>query len=240
MESHNRQKPAGGESTLGGLKATIQFAIFIVHRDTQALKSACRGVGLVRFGARQAGFHDLGKRERRCDRSLCAGAHNGAGDAAAGAFFAVVKDDIGQLGLIRRIDEIGRRWAVLRHAHIKGTITQEGKAALGKVKLHRAYTEIEHNAVKASGIVIHTGEHAFDQFDPVAVILDPVCGHFKGQRITVDADHLVGARFEKTFCVAPCPEGAIKPCTLHRRDRLKKRRKKDGNMWCGYGGVLPM
>ena len=58
-----------------------------------------------------------------------------------------VGDDGGKLAVGQLVDEIARRWAIAAHAHVEGTVLDEGEAALGLVDLHGGHTEIERNAV---------------------------------------------------------------------------------------------
>ena len=104
--------PPGFSARFGGGQCGDKLPQLVIHRDTQALKGACRGMDLPRFLARQTGFDDAGEPEGRLDGRLGALGHDGARDAARGALFAVIVDDIGQKRLGRFVDQIGRQRAL--------------------------------------------------------------------------------------------------------------------------------
>ena len=223
MEGDHGQLPAGLQRAFGGHEPLVKFAVLVVDRDAQRLERARRRMRLARLGARQAGFDDLGKAQGRGDRLLLARFHDGAGDAAAGALFAVVEQDVGDLHLGRGVHDVGGAFAVLRHAHVEGAVLHEGKAALGKIKLHGGYPEVEHDAVEVGGVLVQIGEYAGLHYQALAKLRRPCAGKFERQRVAVDRDDTVRACVEETAGVASSTKGAIEPRARNRRDLRQQR-----------------
>ena len=55
--------------------------------------------------------------------------------------------NVGNLGFVRFVDEIGRAHAGLLHPHVERSVGLKGKAALGAVELHRGHADIEGDAI---------------------------------------------------------------------------------------------
>ena len=66
------------------------------------------------------------------------------------ALLAVMKENIGEMLFIRRVDEIGGACAAFLHAHVERTIEPERKASFGFVELHGRDADIEDDAVERS------------------------------------------------------------------------------------------
>ena len=89
------------------------------------------------------------------------------------ALLAESEDDIGEIALARRVDDIGRARAVAAHAHVERPVEAEGKSALAAIELHGGDAEIEHDAVDrvVAGIArdgVEIGEAVLDQRQPAA------------------------------------------------------------------------
>ena len=76
--------------------------------------------------------------------------NQGPGDLARASLLAVSPDDIGQVPLVGRRDQVGGRLTGgLVEAHVERSIEPKSKATLGIIKLERRHSEIEQDAVDA-------------------------------------------------------------------------------------------
>ena len=144
MEADHRKPATRFQNTLGGFKPCGQFIEFAVDMDAQRLEGPrCRILGRA-HPVTQGLAHHIGKLGGGIDRPR---RDNRAGDATRFRLFAIKVDDIGNFGLVRRIDEICRTFARLAHPHIERAVFLERKAAIGLVDLHRRYADIEHHGI---------------------------------------------------------------------------------------------
>src|SRR5437660_10536863 len=67
MERDHRQTPLGFQNAFGRLESRLELTEFVVHRDAQGLKGACRGMDFLRAPSQHA-FGDLGQFARPRDR----------------------------------------------------------------------------------------------------------------------------------------------------------------------------
>ena len=75
--------------------------------------------------------------------------------------------DVGNRRFVGRVQEIGRRLARLRHAHVERTVTLKRETPLGLIELHRGDADIQHHAINADiKRLIQTGKFAVDQGQP--------------------------------------------------------------------------
>jgi hypothetical protein len=91
--------------------------------------------GIVVAAAQHTG-DDIGQIERAREWPLLAAPDDGRGDRARAAFLAQPEENVGQLGRLIAVDDIGGADAFARHAHVERAVAHEGKAALGLVQLH--------------------------------------------------------------------------------------------------------
>ncbi len=155
--------------------------------------------------------------------ALGAGLDDGAGDAARMAFLAEQEDDVGEIALAGRGDDIGSARAVLRHPHVERAVETEREAALGLVELHRRHADIEHNAIdlvvaafSRNGIEI--GKAVFDQSQPALRLLHHIGPAGDGGLIAVDTDHLAVRGGENRRAVTAGAE-STRQCRCRRRAR---------------------
>ena len=73
--------------------------------------------------------------------------HDRARDVAGEALLAERRDDLREVALGGRIDQIGRARARAAHAHVERAVVAEREAALGLIELHRGDAEVEQDAV---------------------------------------------------------------------------------------------
>ena len=79
------------------------------------------------------------------------------------AFLTILVEHIGNRGFISRVEEIGRAFAFLTHAHVERAVSREGKAPLALIELHRGYADIHHYGINlrnadARHLLAHRGE----------------------------------------------------------------------------------
>ena len=103
-------------------------------------------------------------------------AHDGAGDAAREALLAVVADELGELRLGQRVDEIGGARAVARPMRMSsGPSARNEKPRSALVELDRRDAEIERHAVQpqrcraARSSSLHLAEAPFDEREPAGI-----------------------------------------------------------------------
>ena len=85
------------------------------------------------------------------------------GDAARLRLLAIMEEDVGDLGFVGAVDEVGGARPVLAHPHVERPVGLEGEAALGLVELHRGDADIERDAVDRVDVAVgkrltHPGE----------------------------------------------------------------------------------
>ncbi len=213
MKGHHGKNAAGLQHRLGGAKPVLDLVKLAVDVDAQRLKASCRRIDLARARCRHHRMDDRRQLAGGGDRRLGAGAHDGAGDAARGAFLAIIPQDLRQRALIKPHHGIGRAVAGFRHPHVEGAVQPEGKAAFSLVNLRRADAEIEGDAVKPRirpGKVAHVGKAAFIQTQPVAIAGDEFAAAGDGVGVAVDGDDGAGGGVEDGLGVAAIAEGGVK------------------------------
>ena len=132
-----------------------------------------------------------------------------AGDAAGVPLIGVLVEDVGQLVLGQALDQLGGGLALVRHAHVEGTVAHEGEAARGHVELGRADAQVEHQPVHRPGhegggvaeLALHRGE---------AITEAGQAGGRRGERerITVDAEH-TGAPLQERLGVSSTAQCSV-------------------------------
>ena len=117
-------------------------------------------------------------------------------------------EDVGDRGFVGGVQEIRRRLACLRHAHVERPVALEGKAALGLVELHRRHADVEHDTVdRRRQRLVQPGELAVDQSQP-RLGLDQRLAIGDGIGIAVEGDDLRPPAQHRTG-IAACPERAV-------------------------------
>src|SRR5690348_8157931 len=72
------------------------------------------------------------------------------GNAARLAFLAISEQQVGEVGFVEAVDQVGRALALRRHTHVERSFAHEGEASVGLIELHRGDAEIEHDAIDRS------------------------------------------------------------------------------------------
>ena len=132
MKRDHSQPPAGNQQPLGRRESAGQGTDLVIDDDPQRLECACRRIDPVAL-LRDDAPDDLRQFGRARDRPC---ANDRARDPPRIALLAKIKDEVGKVGLVERVDEVGGGLAALRHAHVQRTVGAEGKTALGPIKLH--------------------------------------------------------------------------------------------------------
>ena len=135
---------------------------------------------------------------------------DGAGDAARLLFFTEKTEDADQIADLRTIDDIGRRNAGTRHAHVERAIFLEGKTALGLVDLHGGNADIQHDAIEPAlrGMFREIGELRLDEAQPAAIGGNHRLTAGDRGRIAVERDD-ISALIEDCLGIAAGAERAV-------------------------------
>jgi hypothetical protein len=143
--------------------------------------------------------------------------------------------DIGQFGLVRGIDQIGGRGAVLAHPHVERAVLLEGKPALGPGQAaSRTRPDPARRHPAARRPAVSRSEKVPSASDRNrAILVSPAGAICMRQRIAVDADHPVRTGRQQAAGIAPCPEGAVEPDARNRRHGGQERRQQER----GCGGL---
>src|SRR5262249_47238057 len=149
-ERDDGETATGRQHLLGRGQAALQLAELVVHGDAQRLESARGRIALVPALRANGAAHDLGELARALDGLLLARLDDGARYAPALPLFTVAPDDVGELGLVAFVDDVGGGAAGALHAHVERPGGAEGKAAFGIVELHGGDAEIERHAIDFS------------------------------------------------------------------------------------------
>ena len=158
--------------------------------------------------------NDIGQRAGGRDRRDAARFDDGARDTARMTLFTQDENDIGEVALARRVDDIGRARARTRHAHVERPVETEREAALRGIELHGGDAEVEHHAVdfRETGVardVVEIGETIFDQRQPAARRLHQVRTQRDGALVAIDADHLAVGRGQDGARIAAGAESGV-------------------------------
>ena len=103
---------------------------------------------------------------RPLERGLLPAADDRAGDLAREALLAEAAEDVGELALVRLVDEVAGRDGLGRvHAHVERGVDRVGEAALGPVDLHARDAEVEEDRVDLEAVL---GELAEDDGEVAA------------------------------------------------------------------------
>ena len=139
----------------------------------------------------------VGELARAGDRRILALTDDGAGNGARAALLAEAEQNVGDVGFIKLIDDIGGADAFAGHAHVERTVAHEGEAALRLVELHGGHAEIEDDRVGGheTGLLRDLGQPRKRrrlEVKAVGIGFGEIGGEFGGQRIAVQGE-------EKTF-----------------------------------------
>src|SRR5436190_14699536 len=157
-------------------------------------------------------------------------------DAAALPLLAVAPEDVGELGFVALVHQIGSRGAGLFHAHVERTGGAEREAARRLVELHGRHAEIERHTVDrrdACGAqqMLHFTEAALDQAEARRIALGERLAGGDGIGIAVDGDHLASGAIEERRRVAAAAEGAVDiAAAVARLERVDDFVQQHGNM----------
>jgi hypothetical protein len=177
------------------------------------------------------------------DGRLGALGHDGAGDAARGAFFAVEMDDIGQQRLGRVGHQIGgARPRPAPCACREGPSRRKEKPRSARSSCMEDTPRSSVTPSSAGCPAVAACSSSSENVPGTRISRSPhvaaqSCGQFERQRIPVDPDHDIRPRFKQSTGVATSAEGAIEPHARNRADRPKDRPQKDRQM--GRRGALP-
>ena len=230
MEADHGQPATRHQRAFGGGKARDKLPELVVDPDADRLEGAGGGVALSRFRARQAGLDHVGQLRGAGQR---AGLDDRARDPAGRTFLAIVIKYVGDAAFVRRVQQVRRGRPVAAHPHVERSVAQEGKAALGLVKLHGADAEIQHDTVhRLARKGVEVGKRPLDQPQPVAVIARPGLRHAEHRRVAVDADHAVGARVQQAARIAARAKGAVDPGAAHGCHGREQRTEQHRHMGC--------
>src|SRR5690606_25391233 len=114
----------------------------------------------------------------------------------------------GKITSLETIDDVGRTWSLLRHAHIERPVGAKGESALGLIELHGGDADIQHHTVDILRIFIEARERPLHQ--PQASARDSL-EFTPGSdriRIPIDSDHRRAASKQR-LAVAAGAESAV-------------------------------
>ena len=162
---------------------------------------------------------------------------DGARDRARMALLAEQEDDVGEIALARRGDDVGGARPVAAHAHVERPVEPEREAAFGAVELHRGDAEIEHDAVdlrEAGGARdrVELREAFFDQRQPAVATARRVRRRAAiACRVAVDADHpAIGGRQDGARVAAGAEGGVDIDAAVTDVEKLDRRAAEHGNV----------
>ena len=213
MKRHHHQPAARLQHALRRRQRQMQFVEFFVDEDPQGLERPRRRMNFARLRPHHL-RDDIGQRARGRDRRFLARGDDGAGDGARMTLFAEDVDDVGEIGLGRPRDHIGRGRAVMAHPHVERTVEAKREAALGLVELHRGHPDIHHDAVDRRDTLRgadlgEIGEAVLDQGQPAVRPIDQIEAAGNGGAVAVDADDPGSRDVEDGAAVAAGPEGGV-------------------------------
>ncbi len=178
--------------------------------DADRLEGPRRRVLLVVRLVAQRLAHDVrqlaGARQRaRGDDRLC--------DAARTRLLAIVEKDVGDLRLVRFVDEVGGGHPLTRHTHRQRPVLLEAEAALGLIELHRRDADIHGDAIHGHEtarlqFAVERRKGRLDQHQPAAAGRDDGLAAFDRVRIAVKGGHL-GSPLEERQTVATGTKGRV-------------------------------
>src|SRR5262249_22274977 len=217
----------------------------VVHRDAQRLEGSGGGIALVPALRPHGAAYDLGQLSSGFDALQLARLDDGARHAAALSLLAVAPQDVGDLGLVGLIDEIGSRGPALVHSHVERGGGAEGKAALVLIELHRRHAEVERHAVDFVDALGrqqfgHVAEASFDQAQPRRVALSHCLAGGDRVGIAVDRDDLALGAIEHGAGVATGAERAVEVAAAVRRaQRVHDLAGQHGNVTGAHASPVP-
>ncbi len=234
MEAHRRQTAAGTQHAVGLVETAGQRLQLVVDDDAQSLEDAARRVAGAEPSRRgDVALDDLDQLAGGGEGLLLARQHDAASDALGVPLLPVTGEDVGELGLRKRVDEIGGRDVELRvHAHVERGVVGVAEAALAAVELHRGDAEVHVDDVGRG--VVARGQHLGE----VAVIelalagggagdVAEVLGH-AGIAVHGDEPALRAEQRRHGLGVAAGAEGAVdRHLALRRPQQLEQLVEKD-------------
>src|SRR5581483_11808807 len=188
MKRHRHQPAAGAQDALCGRQRARELAELVVDEDAQRLEGARRRMDVAGARTHRRG-DDVGEPAGRRDRGFAARLDDGAGDRARMTLLAEQEDDVGEIALARRRNDVGGALARCAHAHVERAVEAEREAALRGVELHRRDAEIEHDAVDA-GCLRDPFEVAEAILGERQAVIGERAAERDGVRIAVDGDDL--------------------------------------------------
>ena len=183
------QLPAGGQRG-------VELTELVVDGDADGLEDA-----LGRMAGREAGRdrhrvgHDLDELVRRLERSVVAGADEGACDRPRITLLAVVAEQRGQAALVPLVDDVGCGELVVGvHAHVQRRVVGVGEAPLARVDLHGGHAEVEVDQIGADALVAQLleglGERRADEARAAGHVGRELGEALLGRGVAVDGDEL--------------------------------------------------
>jgi hypothetical protein len=193
VKRDDHETAAGPEHAFGRRQRRGELAELVVHEHAQRLERARRRMHLARPRAHDL-FDDVGERKRRRDWRCGSRPRDRARDVAGKTLLAERRDDLREVALGGRIDEIGRARPGAAHAHVERPVVAEREAAFGLIELHRGDAEIEQDAIdrvmaEIAGDLPEIGEAIFDKREPACGGFDQVEAARDRAAVAVDADH---------------------------------------------------
>ena len=151
MEADHHQAPARLQHRQAGLQRLLQLVQFGVDEDAKRLKSACGRVLAGLAGAYHA-RHQLRQLRRGGQwAALLAARHDGLGNRAGKALFAVVTDHLRNLPDLGIGQPLGDAFAARGvHAHVQRPVKAKTETALGAVDLRRAHAQVQQHPSSAA------------------------------------------------------------------------------------------
>src|SRR6185369_10037729 len=144
MEGDDRKPAARAKHTLRRIKPFVEFVELAIEVDADGLEGAGGWVLLVAGAVAKRLAYHRSQLARARDR---ASGDDRLRNPARARLLAQSVEDVGNLFLISVIDEVRRRHAGLRHAHVERAVSLKREATIGAIELHRRDADIEHDPV---------------------------------------------------------------------------------------------
>src|SRR5215467_6769588 len=124
------------------------------------------------------------------------------------------RDDVGEIALACRVDDVGGAGALAAHAHVERSVEAERKTTPRGIELHGRDAKIESHTV--DGLVsrlacnrFEIGKTVLGQDQPSLRRLNQVGASRNGALITVDGHYFASGRFQDGARVTAGAEGAV-------------------------------
>jgi hypothetical protein len=128
-----------------------------IDSNSQRLKTECGRMNAAR-SLTTASRQNISELQCRCDGPLLVTAANNTISHEPGTWvFAVPSEQVAQLALAQRVDEVSSRGGSASivpncHAHVERAVAHKRKPALGRIELHRADSNVEQDPTYVSRV----------------------------------------------------------------------------------------